>query len=47
MKWFMYLNLTLIEDNPNKLKSDNVEGIDDFDNIVQNAYIWCNDCHRW
>ena len=29
----------LIQDNPDKLKNDDHKDIDDFDNIVQNAYI--------
>ena len=33
--------------NPDTLKSDDIEDIDDFDNIVQNTYILTNDCHRW
>ena len=35
----MNLNLTLIEESPDKLKRDDIEEIDDFLNIVQNAYI--------
>ena len=36
----MSLNLTFIEENPDNLKSGD---IGDFDNIVHNAYIWCQD----
>ena len=36
----MGLNLTLNEENPVKLKIADIEDVDDFDNIVQNAYIW-------
>ena len=43
----MNLNLTLIEGNPDKLKSDAIDDIDAFDNIVQNANIWHNDGHKW
>ena len=43
---FKNSNLTLIEENPVKLKNDHIEDIDDFDNIFQNAYIWQNDGHR-
>ena len=43
----MILNLTVLKDNPDKLKSDVIEDIDVFNNIVQNAYIWHNDGHRW
>ena len=38
---------TFIEQNPVTLNSDYIKDIDDFDNIVQNAYIWHNDGHRW
>ena len=37
----MNFNLTLIEENPDKLKSDDIY------NIVQKPYIWHNDGHRW
>ena len=44
---FHVLNLTLFQEIPVMLKSDDIKDIDDFDNIVQNAHIWHNDGHKW
>ena len=40
----MNLNLKLIEESPDMMESGD---IDDFNNIIQNAYIWHNDGLRW